>query len=232
MTFGRICFLYDLTARGQCEDEQFTIHKKGNIHIDLEFKTPLAETNTFSCLESLIVSLNQMKTETYFWIFTEMDSIQLKRILKTDSMTKHSFQGVHASDQLTQIQTPVHFPASYVINEHRFTKGGSHWIAPYIDHQTVEYFESYGQPHIPSFKKFIRRLSQQQMSHNEKQLQSFQTQTCGPFCIFYLIKKQEGSSLEKMIKTYFTTNPFKLLINDMIIWLETMFVPVKIYIFH
>ena len=43
---GYAIFLYDLTARGQCEDEQFTICKKGNVHIDLEFKTPLAETNT------------------------------------------------------------------------------------------------------------------------------------------------------------------------------------------
>ena len=143
-----------------------------------------------------------------------MDSIQLKRILETDSMTMHSFQGVYASDQLKQIQTPVYFPASYVINEDPSTKGGSHWIALYIGHQTVEYFDSYGQPPIPSIKKCIGRLSQQQVSHNEKQLQSFQTQTCGPFCIFYLIKKQEGSSLEKMIRTYFTTNPSKLLMND------------------
>ena len=36
--FYRIC--------GQCGDEQFTIRKKGNVHIDLKFKTPLSETNT------------------------------------------------------------------------------------------------------------------------------------------------------------------------------------------
>ena len=43
---GYTLFLYDLTPRGQCGDEQFTIRKKGNVHIDLEFKTPLSETNT------------------------------------------------------------------------------------------------------------------------------------------------------------------------------------------
>ena len=43
---GYMLFLYDLTPCGQCGDEQFTIRKKGNVHIDLEFKTLLSETNT------------------------------------------------------------------------------------------------------------------------------------------------------------------------------------------
>ena len=43
---GYTFFLYDLTPCDQCGGEQFTIRKKGNVHIDLEFKTPLSETNT------------------------------------------------------------------------------------------------------------------------------------------------------------------------------------------
>ena len=44
---GYAVLLYDLTASSQCKDEQFTICKKGNVHIDLEFKTTLAEIYTF-----------------------------------------------------------------------------------------------------------------------------------------------------------------------------------------
>ena len=43
---GYMLFLYNLTPHRQCGDEQFTIRKKGKVHIDLEFKTPLSETNT------------------------------------------------------------------------------------------------------------------------------------------------------------------------------------------
>ena len=129
-----------------------------------------------------------------------MDLIQLKRILETYSMTKHSFQGVYASDQLKQIQTPVYFLASSVINEDPSTKGESHWIALYIGHQTEEYFDRYGQPPIPSIKKFIQRLSQQHVSHNEKTIAKFSNTKLWSVLYFLFDKKQEGSSLEKMIK--------------------------------
>ena len=144
-----------------------------------------------------------------------MDSNQLKNILKSDIMTKHSFQGVYASDQLKQISKPTQLPASYIINEDPATKSGSHWVALYIDkNKHVEYFDSYGKLPIKPIETFLRRLSREPNTYNSKQLQSFETQTCGPFCIFYLLQREQGFTLEKMIQMYFTTNASKLLLND------------------
>ena len=73
-----------------------------------------------------------------------MNSFQLKRILETDVMTKHAFQGVYASDQLKQIPKPSTLPATYVINEDPASKPGTHWVALYVDHYGyAEYFDSY-----------------------------------------------------------------------------------------
>ena len=47
-----------------------------------------------------------------------MNSFQLKRILETDVMPKHAFQGVYASDQLKQIPKPSTLPATHQNREH------------------------------------------------------------------------------------------------------------------
>ena len=147
-----------------------------------------------------------------------MDSIQLKRILESDFVTKRAFEGVYASDQLKQIPKPLTLPATYVINEDLSTRPGTHWIALFLDNDgTADYFDSYGLPPIKPIVHFIKRISQRQSIPNKIQLQSFKSQTCGPFCIFYLIKRHEGFTLEKMINAFFTTNPSKLLMNDYLV---------------
>ena len=40
---GTITLVFDLTARGECNSEQFTVKKLGNLHINLKYKN--AETN-------------------------------------------------------------------------------------------------------------------------------------------------------------------------------------------
>ena len=37
--------VFDLTAKGECNSEQFTIKKLGNLHINLKYKNALTETN-------------------------------------------------------------------------------------------------------------------------------------------------------------------------------------------
>ena len=37
--------VFDLTARGECSSEQFTVKKLGNLHINLKCKNTLTETN-------------------------------------------------------------------------------------------------------------------------------------------------------------------------------------------
>ena len=128
-------------------------------------------------------------------------------------MTKHAFQGVYASDQLKQIPKPSTLPATYAINEDPTSKPGTHWVALYVDHYGyAEYFDSYGLKPIASIVKFINCISDSMSSQNLTtkksylQLQSFQTQTCGLSCRFYLIQRHQGYTLTKMIRMFFTSN--------------------------
>ena len=42
---GTMILVFDLTARGEFNSEQFTVKKLGNVHIDLKYKNALTETN-------------------------------------------------------------------------------------------------------------------------------------------------------------------------------------------
>ena len=42
---GTMILVFDLTARGECSSEQFTVKKLGNLHINLNYKNALTETN-------------------------------------------------------------------------------------------------------------------------------------------------------------------------------------------
>ena len=42
---GTVILVFDLTARGECSSEQFTVKKLGNLHINLKYKNALTETN-------------------------------------------------------------------------------------------------------------------------------------------------------------------------------------------
>ena len=42
---GSGILVFDLTSRGECDSEQFTVKKLGNVHLNLQFADPLHETN-------------------------------------------------------------------------------------------------------------------------------------------------------------------------------------------
>ena len=42
---GTMILVFDLIARGECNSEQFTVKKLGNLNINLKYKNTLTETN-------------------------------------------------------------------------------------------------------------------------------------------------------------------------------------------
>ena len=43
---GTMILVFDLTARGGCSSEQFTVKKLGNLHINLKYKNALTKRNS------------------------------------------------------------------------------------------------------------------------------------------------------------------------------------------
>ena len=54
------------------------------------------------------------------------------------------FNGVYSRDNLPKIKD-----GAYVINLDEYSDIGTHWVALYINNNSVTYFDSFGVEHIP-----------------------------------------------------------------------------------
>ena len=144
----------------------------------------------------------------------KMNSVQIKNILSRDSVTKHYFIDVFASDELPA--RILRYPACFICNVDKSTKPGSHWLAFYLTaDDKVEFFDSYGNE--PSFFKgpissFVSRFSQ--VTFNPVTLQSNVSAVCGQYCIYYLYCRCRGKALENIVSQFVTKN----VCNDQLVY--------------
>ena len=118
-----------------------------------------------------------------------MNTQQIDAILSSDYMTKNLFRGVFAIDQL-----PTICDGMYVINTDEQDKPGEHWLAVY----NKEYFDSFGFP--PQDKRAIDFLETNVM-YNCVSLQPLLSNSCGFYCVYYLLQRARGESMEEIIHT-------------------------------
>ena len=61
---GNTISVFDLTARCECNSEQFTVRKLKNVRINLKYSNALTETNSLIFMVNLTESYRLMQTET------------------------------------------------------------------------------------------------------------------------------------------------------------------------
>ena len=70
---------------------------------------------------------------------------------------------------------------------------GTHWIALYVNNETVTYFDSFGIEHIPKeVKKFIDNRN---VISSIYKIQNYDSIICGYFCIGFIDYMFKGKSL-------------------------------------
>ena len=116
-----------------------------------------------------------------------MNTQQIRAILHNDYMTKDLFQGVFAIDQL-----PATCHGMYVVNTDEQDKPGEHWLAVY----NKEYFDSYGLP--PQDERMIDFLGSN-VVYNAVPLQQVMSNACGFYCIYYLLERARGHSIQEIV---------------------------------
>ena len=100
----------------------------------------------------------------------------------------------------------------YVINLDEYYDIGAHWIALYVNNETVTYFNSFGIEHIPKeVKKFI---GSRNIISRIYRIQNYDSIMCGYFCIDFINYMFKGKSLTDYTNL-FSPNNFKK--NDDII---------------
>lgn len=84
-------------------------------------------------------------------------------------------------------------------------KGGSHWVANYIDipRKQVYYFDSYGMEPPAQVRKFMQWLTIQeprmQLAFNGRRFQ-FKDSECGMYCMYFLIRMLMGDSFKRFVR--------------------------------
>ena len=123
-----------------------------------------------------------------------MNSERIGKILQPKC--KPYFLGVFASDRLPA-RLPPRRPLLLVCNTDKHDRPGEHWVVIYLGTRRGEYFDSYGQPPIPLFERYLTKFCSRWI-FNDKKIQSFMTEFCGHYCIFYCLYKRLGYSLKSI----------------------------------
>ena len=126
-----------------------------------------------------------------------MNSLDIYKILSRDPLTARYFVGVFPADRIP----PLKKTAVMVVNTDTHDKPGRHWIALFVrDKNTLEFFDSYGLSpghygqHLEDYAKRFSRLVR-----NCTQLQSLTSNVCGPYCIYFLVKRCQGHSMNYIV---------------------------------
>lgn len=104
--------------------------------------------------------------------------------------------GVYPGDMLP---TEDAKPGFYIANTDPHFKAGEHWVAFYIPSDKrknpMEYWDSYGFQPPEIFNPFL----EVPYLRNTKFIQHPLSSTCGQYCIYYVLKRYQGYSMENIV---------------------------------
>ena len=130
-----------------------------------------------------------------------MNSSTITSILTSHPGIRKDFVGVFPADMLPTKARDAK-PGFYVVNTDPHFKAGEHWVAFYIplDMKTnpMEYWDSYGLKPPEIFTPFLNRM----YLRNTKFIQHPLSSTCGQYCIYYILMRYKGHSIEEIVSVF------------------------------
>ncbi len=124
-----------------------------------------------------------------------MDTVQLKRIIASDSEMKEYCLGVFPSNGI-----PTGRVGGMIVNEDTSTQPGSHWVGIFI-HQNneAEHFDSYGR-HVTG--PIAHVLKQFDVTRNDVQVQAPLSSCCGQHTVYYLYHRCRDVPFMDIVESY------------------------------
>ena len=145
-----------------------------------------------------------------------MDSTEIDRLAKRNTITKNLFSGVYAWDLLP---TPEKLCGFYIVNLDKSTSTGTHWVCLEIwPHRRNIYFDSYGQrPQNDTLKKILG----ENCVSNLKRVQHSLSTTCAQWCLYFIYRRCLGWPLRTILKPFKRqTKKNETIINDHVVNFE------------
>ncbi len=144
-----------------------------------------------------------------------MNSAQIHYVLHSDPCTKPVFRGVFPSDMLKEKlrsigkqrrMTDLKLPAAYVANTAPAAEPGTHWVAFWFSANTYEapeYFDSYGRPPDRTLLTVAGAYGHKgKFARNDQTLQGRLTTVCGQYCLFFILLRSRGFTLQEIISMF------------------------------
>lgn len=129
------------------------------------------------------------------------------------------YGGCFARDKLP---LTVEYPSGFVINTHKHSQPGEHWVTVYLRADGIgEFFDSYGTDVLhPEIKAFLKEHCPRGYFFNKTRLQTYApfSVSCGQYCVLYLAFRLTGVT-SCLFFELFSSNPF---LNEILVRLYTL----------
>jgi hypothetical protein len=131
-----------------------------------------------------------------------MNTQQIDEKLRRNETTNEYFIGVYAADQLpaTKISQDVWL---LVCNCCPIDLPGEHWIALFGNaRQEIDVFDSFGFPPnaYDGVHQFLRVQQPALITYNTQQLQSFDSDACGHYCLYFARYRSQGVPMNVIVE--------------------------------
>lgn len=131
-----------------------------------------------------------------------MNTLQLNCAINSDRHMKISIKGVYAADEINKVL--LSRSEGIIVNSQTHYFYGEHWIVIYINEFNVlEYFDSFGK-HPKYLSSLIWNFVKQYPKRviNDQRIQGTESTVCGQYCLFYLMCRTRGYTMQDIVKTF------------------------------
>lgn len=126
----------------------------------------------------------------------ELDENILRKILSSCSVTRPYFKDVYSSDN---IEMPMKFPASMVVNLDKDEGDGYHWVGIYNPSASdAYYFDSFGTMPKGDINQFIQNFPDTKIP-NPFPIQSIKSEVCGHYVVYFIYKCSQGHAYHNVL---------------------------------
>lgn len=87
-----------------------------------------------------------------------------------------------------------------IFNTDPHNKGGEHWVATFIKNNTIEYFDSLGNPPKEDFLKFYEKYYPNHSIKINKIVHQYGGIDCGVYALNFITKRLDGKTFENLTK--------------------------------
>ena len=129
-----------------------------------------------------------------------MDTVTLKAALLSDPFTRRQYGAVCAANELPSIV--YRRPSIFIVNTDPAPEPGQHWICMYVGDTDSEFFDPMADPPQEEFRNFLTSNSESGYLLNTRQLQAFESDTCGHFSLYFAFYRARNIPMEYIVQSF------------------------------